>query len=77
MTSTPSLLSWRAISILSSAVKETPGVCSPSLSVVSKIRMVFVVFVGHAFSHFSLVKAAAMASAMPTVVVVPPQSGTD
>ena len=42
MVSTPSLLSWRAISILSSAVKETPGVCSPSLKVVSKIRIRFV-----------------------------------
>lgn len=37
--STPSRLSWRAISILSSIVRETPGVCSPSLKVVSKMRM--------------------------------------
>ena len=35
--STPSLSSWLPISIFSSGVRETPGVCSPSLSVVSKI----------------------------------------
>ena len=39
MTSTPSLSSACAISSFSSGVSETPGVCSPSRSVVSNTRM--------------------------------------
>lgn len=39
MESTPSLSNCLAISIFSSVVKDTPGVCSPSLNVVSKMRM--------------------------------------
>jgi len=35
--STPMLLSFWAICILSSTVSATPGVCSPSLKVVSKM----------------------------------------
>ena len=36
--STPSLSSCLAILTFSSGVRDTPGVCSPSLKVVSKIR---------------------------------------
>jgi hypothetical protein len=39
MESTPTLSNCPAISNFSSVVKDTPGVCSPSLKVVSKIRM--------------------------------------
>jgi hypothetical protein len=39
MASTPSSSSFLAISSLSFGVKETPGVCSPSLNVVSKNRI--------------------------------------
>ena len=42
MMSTPSRSSWRAISIFSCAFSAMPGDCSPSLSVVSKIRTVSV-----------------------------------
>ena len=37
--STPTLSNCLAISNFSSVVKDTPGVCSPSLNVVSNIRM--------------------------------------
>ena len=43
MMSTPSRSSWRAISTFSPALSAMPGDCSPSRSVVSKIRTVSVV----------------------------------
>jgi hypothetical protein len=39
MALTPSLSSWRAISSFFSCVKDTPGVCSPSRRVVSKMSI--------------------------------------
>jgi hypothetical protein len=52
MASTPSSSSFLAIFNFSAGVKETPGVCSPSLNVVSKILMLLAKLFDKAIPHF-------------------------
>ena len=50
--STPISSSFLAISSFSSGVRETPGVCSPSLRVVSKNLILFLKLFDKAIPHF-------------------------
>ncbi len=53
MMSTPSLSSCSAITSFFSGVNETPGVCSPSLRVVSKIRIWWAKLLDKTIPHFT------------------------
>jgi hypothetical protein len=56
MTSTPSSSNFLAIWSLCSGIKETPGVCSPSLRVVSKILIFLGKLLDKAIPHLSFLK---------------------